>query len=420
VDSVEIAVTEVAEPFLLIDARELDEVEWLQDNSVALVVTSPPYFAGKEYEAELGKGGVPASYTEYLDLLTDVFRACVKKLEPGGRIAVNVANLGRKPFRNLAADVTEILQDRLRLLLRGEVVWRKAEGASGSCAWGSFRSPGNPVLRDTTERVIIASKQRFDRALSSKKRQAAGLPYESTLTTDEFMEATLDVWSIPPESATRVGHPAPFPVALPERLIGLYTYADDLVLDPFMGAGATLVAAARTGRRAVGCDMEPAYVDLARERVANDPGSPTSDVPRDRKTMDLATAALEKAGFRNVRGGKKVAKLGLGPDLMADDQSGAAWQFDVTGGFVAIPGAGLQRADAVLRALGRAHLLTQGTTPLVLLTSRLPRPGSDADRLLRAGGDPPYVEVVAIASPEGRRVLTKIAAGKAHPGQPKT
>jgi site-specific DNA-methyltransferase (adenine-specific) len=125
----------------------MDKVD---DNSVALVVTSPPYFAGKEYEVALGEGGVPAGYAEYLAMLESVFADCVRTLEPGGRIAVNVANLGRKPYRSLSADVIWILQDRLRLLMRGEVIWVKARGATGSCAWGSFRRPSNPVLRDLT------------------------------------------------------------------------------------------------------------------------------------------------------------------------------------------------------------------------------------------------------------------------------
>ena len=216
------------------DARHMDEVE---DASVALVVTSPPYFAGKEYEEALGEGHIPASYLDYLGMLTEVFAECVRTLEPGGRIAVNVANLGRKPYRSLSADVITILQDRLGLLLRGEVVWLKARGASGSCAWGSFRSPANPVLRDLTERVVIASKGRFDRALSRPARQERGLPSGISLTKEEFIEATTDVWELPSERATRVGHPAPFPVELPLRLIELYTYEGDLVLDPFMGSG---------------------------------------------------------------------------------------------------------------------------------------------------------------------------------------
>jgi DNA modification methylase len=236
------------------DARHMDEVP---EASVALVVTSPPYFAGKEYEEALGEGGVPGSYLEYLDLLREVFAQCVQKLEPGGRIAVNVANLGRRPYRSLSADVIKILQDDLRLLLRGEIIWLKQRGSSGSCAWGSFQSPSNPVLRDLTERVIVASKGQFNRALSAKERAGRGLPSESSMTKEDFMENTLDVWEIPPESATRVGHPAPFPIELPARLIELYTYQGDLVLDPFIGSGTTAVAALRTGRHFVGYDLEP-------------------------------------------------------------------------------------------------------------------------------------------------------------------
>ena len=152
------------------DARSMDRV---RPASVALVVTSPPYFAGKAYEEELGEGHIPATYVEYLTMLEDVFAECVDKLEPGGRIAVNVANLGRKPYRSLSADVIGILQDRLGLLLRGEVIWRKARGAGGNCAWGSFKQPANPVLRDLTERVVIASKGRFDRAVDKRKRAPA-------------------------------------------------------------------------------------------------------------------------------------------------------------------------------------------------------------------------------------------------------
>ena len=144
------------------------------NDSVALVVTSPPYFAGKEYEETVGRGHVPASYITYLKMLEDVFKQCVRKLEPGGRIAVNVANLGRRPYRSLSADVIAILQDRLRLLLRGEVIWHKARGATGSCAWGSFQRPSNPVLRDLTERVVIASKGRFDRAVASRRTRQEG------------------------------------------------------------------------------------------------------------------------------------------------------------------------------------------------------------------------------------------------------
>ncbi len=249
------------------DARDLTP-DQIRPRSVALTITSPPYFTGKDYELEMGSGHVPGSYVEYLEMLRDVFAVCLDTLEPGGRMAVNVANLGRKPYRSLSADVISILQDELGMLLRGEIIWRKAKGAGGSCAWGSYRSPQNPVLRDLTERVIVASKGRFDRAITRKQRAAQGLPHEATIDADEFLEATVDIWEIPSESATRVGHPAPFPVALPRRLIELYTYRDDLVLDPFMGSGSTAVAAIQTGRHFVGFDTEPEYVELSERRIA--------------------------------------------------------------------------------------------------------------------------------------------------------
>jgi site-specific DNA-methyltransferase (adenine-specific) len=251
------------------DAREMRS-DQVADRSVALIVTSPPYFTGKEYEKDLAAGHVPSSYVEYLEMLHDVLAACLAKLEPGGRMAVNVANLGRKPYRSLSADLISILQDDLGMLLRGEIIWQKARGAAGSCAWGSYRSPQNPVLRDVTERVVVASKGRFDRALKRSVREERGLPSEATIETQEFLEATLDIWELPTESAKKVGHPAPFPIDLPGRLIELYTYKGDLVLDPFIGSGTTALAARRAGRHYVGFDTEQSYVELAERRLAED------------------------------------------------------------------------------------------------------------------------------------------------------
>ena len=421
----------VAEPFVVGDARKMDTVE---DNSVALVVTSPPYFAGKQYEEELDREGIPGSYLEYLQLLEEVFAECVRVLEPGGRIAVNVANLGRKPYRSLAADVTTILQDRLHLLLRGEVVWQKGEGASGSCAWGSFRSASNPVLRDITERVVIASKGRFARARTRKQRAEVGLPHENTLSSDEFMAATLDVWEIAPESARRVNHPAPFPVELPARLIELYTYRDDLVLDPFMGSGSTLVAAAQMGRRYVGYDLEKSYVALARRRVAaaekelgradQKPSDRRRKAPADlterfaeqgrregKPAVAVAEDLLEAAGFiitgRNVR----VPGTGTAVSYVTRDARGKVWHFDVSGAFTTTKG-GLQRTDAAWRAVGRSHAMaSRGKLPLVLLTTHLPKPRTEADIALRTAGPAVVFDVLDMLAPADIGRLATYAVG---------
>ncbi|MBV8385930.1 MAG: site-specific DNA-methyltransferase [Acidimicrobiia bacterium] len=430
-----LAPEELSESFFKGDARHMADIA---DGSVALVVTSPPYFVGKSYEEELDREGVPESYLQYLELLRDVFAECKRKLEPGGRIAVNVANLGRKPYRSLSADVIRILQDDLKMLLRGEVIWQKGEGASGSCAWGSFRSAANPVLRDVTERVIIASKGRFDRARSVKERQRLGLPFQNTLSSDEFMAATLDVWEMPPESAKRVNHPAPFPVELPERLIRLYTYANDLVLDPFMGSGSTLVAAARTSRRFAGYDLDRDYVETARKRVADavpalalgsppldssprrtaiDPPSVETDDFQARATKEgkaaqaIAERVLEEAGFIIHSRNARQRGLGLTVNLVAADNDGVLWYFDVSGAFTTTRG-GLLRTDTVWKCLGRAHVLAnQGIKPVVFLTSHLPRRGSEGDVALRAAGPKAFFDAIEMLSDAGRARLEEYARG---------
>jgi DNA modification methylase len=391
------------------------------DNSVALVVTSPPYFAGKEYEAVLGVGHVPADYADYLGMLHDVFGLCFEKLEPGGRIAVNVANLGRKPYRSLSRDVIDLLE-RLGYLLRGEIVWQKSHAAGGSCAWGTYQRPGNPVLRDVSERIIVASKGRFDRALTPPQRSLAGLPSEGTITMDEFIDATTDIWDIPTESATRVGHPAPFPVELPRRLIELYTYRGDLVLDPFMGSGSTAVAAVRTERHYVGFDTDADYVALSERRVVEEraalaeatadeaisrrvtvapvrTASPDSDLPDQeqairlgRKARELAHQALVESGFASIESDVAFGDLGVAIDFRARDARGGTWLFDLSGAF-STTRPGLRRPDVLWRALGKASVLHQARRgdrtrddlgPLVLLTTDLPAARTAGGRALRA------------------------------------
>jgi site-specific DNA-methyltransferase (adenine-specific) len=413
---------DLGEPLRCGDSRAMS----LPDACVALVVTSPPYFAGKEYEEALGQGCVPGSYLEYLGMLRDVFAECRRVLEPGGRIAVNVANLGRKPYRSLSADVIRILQDDLGLLLRGEILWAKAEGASGNCAWGSFRSPANPVLRDVTERVVVASKGRFDRARAAGRRRAEGLPHEPTLTNDEFMEATLDLWRIPPESAQRVGHPAPFPVELPLRLIELYTYEGDLVLDPFLGSGSTAVAAVRAGRRYAGYDTDAEYVATARARVAAE-GAGGGNGAAERASLSvraraegktvsgIAVAVLERAGFRVTARDRRLPGAGLAVALVAEAADGREWFFDVSGAFTTV-GGGLGRADTLWRCLGRASVLAaRGVAPVVLLTSHLAARGTSADQALRAVGPAGFFDAVELLSDAGQARLAAYATGRSRP-----
>ena len=222
----------------------------LPDDSVALMVTSPPYHVGKDYDSD-------TSFEEYLSLLERVFQETYRVLQPGGRAVVNVANLGRRPYVPLSHEVTARML-RIGFFMRAEIVWQKAKGAGGNCAWGSWRSPANPVVRDVHEYCLCFSKGRFDRVVKG----------EADISAEDFLASTLSVWEIPPESAKRVGHPAPFPVELPRRFIQLYTYRDEWVLDPSMGSGSTAVAAVRTGRRWVGYDVDAAYCETTRKRAA--------------------------------------------------------------------------------------------------------------------------------------------------------
>ncbi|MYI20188.1 MAG: site-specific DNA-methyltransferase [Acidimicrobiia bacterium] len=421
------------------DARDMDRHGDIADSSVALVVTSPPYYAGKEYEEAIGEGHIPASYIDYLEMLHDVFAECVRKLEPGGRIAVNVANLGRRPYRSLSADVIDILQNRLKLLLRGEIIWQKARGASGSCAWGSFQRPGSPVLRDLTERVIIASKGRFDRARRAPARAAANLPAVGSATADEFMEATTDVWEIRAESARRVGHPAPFPVELPQRLIALYTYRGALVRAPFVGAGTTAVAAVRTGRHYVGFDTDAGYLALARQRVeaerachgnhggfrrwevsvpATSNGAHAGDGdPHSRALSEgwsagqVARLLIREAGFDGIQKGVTFCH-DVRVAFAATDLAGDLWRFDVSGGFTQVSEPGLGLNESLWKAIGKATTLhVTDPAPLVLLTTGGPEPLSAGHRALEAvtGRDKPIREVIDLNDPGAALRLATLA-----------
>lgn len=224
----------------------------IPDNSIHLMVTSPPYNVTKEYDENL-------TLREYLQLLRNVFTETYRVLVYGGRACVNVANLGRKPYISLSDHISQMMIE-IGYLMRGEIIWYKGAGAGVSMAWGSWQSAANPVLRDTHEYVLVFSKGSFSRKKPEGKAD--------TITREQFMEWTKSVWIMNPESAKKIGHPAPFPVELPFRLIQLYTYTEDIVLDPFMGSGSTAIAALKSRRKYVGYEIDSTYIKLAEERVA--------------------------------------------------------------------------------------------------------------------------------------------------------
>jgi DNA modification methylase len=229
-----------------------ENMEVIPSNSLHLMVTSPPYNVSKEYDDDLTLG-------EYLDFLRQVFSETYRVLVHGGRACINVANLGRKPYIPLSDHISRMMIE-IGFLMRGEIIWSKGAGAGVSMAWGSWQSASNPVLRDTHEYILVFSKGSFRRPKPEGK--------ENTISKEDFMEWTKSVWTFNPESARKVGHPAPFPIELPHRLIQLYTFSGDVILDPFMGSGSTALAALKAGRKFVGYEIDPEYVRLAEGRMA--------------------------------------------------------------------------------------------------------------------------------------------------------
>ena len=230
--------------------KSSEKMEELPDNSVHLMITSPPYNVTKEYDDNL-------NLFEYLELLNRVWKETYRVLVPGGRACINIANLGRKPYLPLHSYIIEGMQS-LGFLMRGELIWNKASSASPSTAWGSWLSAANPVLRDIHEYILVFSKDSF--SLPRKGKQ-------STIRKEDFLEWTKSIWTFSAISAKKVGHPAPFPEELPHRLINLYSFKDDIVLDPFLGSGTTCVSALKNNRSYIGYDINEDYINLANSKL---------------------------------------------------------------------------------------------------------------------------------------------------------
>ncbi|MBW8050699.1 MAG: site-specific DNA-methyltransferase [Cytophagales bacterium] len=230
--------------------KSSEKMDDIPDNSIHLMVTSPPYNVQKEYDDNL-------TLDEYRQLLKAVFEETHKKLVSGGRACINIANLGRKPYIPLHSYIIEDMLD-IGYLMRGEIIWNKASSASPSTAWGSWLSASNPVLRDIHEYILVFSKDSFSRKSKGKK---------NTIKKEEFIEWTKSVWTFPAISAKSVGHPAPFPEELPHRLIQLYTFKDDVVLDPFCGSGTACISALKDERNYIGYDIKKEYLELSERRI---------------------------------------------------------------------------------------------------------------------------------------------------------
>ncbi|MCK4661237.1 MAG: site-specific DNA-methyltransferase [Bacteroidales bacterium] len=233
-----------------------EDMSMIPDNSLHLMITSPPYNVSKEYDEDL-------SLTEYLEMLRKVFTETYRVLVNGGRACINVANLGRKPYIPLSDYISQMMIE-IGFNMRGEIIWNKAASASPSTAWGSWMSASNPILRDIHEYILIFSKGDYKRDRKKVEKETK----QNTISRDEFMEWTKSIWTFNAESARKVGHPAPFPINLPHRLIQLYSFTTDIILDPFMGSGTTAIAALKSNRNFVGFEINQEYIKLTEQRTA--------------------------------------------------------------------------------------------------------------------------------------------------------
>lgn len=232
-----------------------EDMSMIPDNSLHLMITSPPYNVSKEYDEDL-------TLEEYLAMLTKVFSETYRVLVNGGRACINVANLGRKPYIPLSDYISKIMID-LGFNMRGEIIWNKAASASPSTAWGSWMSASNPTLRDIHEYILVFSKGDYKRERKKQEKEYR----QNSISRDDFMEWTKSIWTFNAESARRIGHPAPFPIDLPYRLIQLLSFTNDIILDPFMGSGTTGIAALKSNRKFVGFDTSEEYIELANRRI---------------------------------------------------------------------------------------------------------------------------------------------------------
>lgn len=231
------------------DSRNLS---FIPDESIHLMITSPPYNVTKEYDENL-------SLREYLQMIKDVMEEVFRVLVTGGRACINIANIGRKPYLPLNSYINNLMID-IGFYMRGEIIWNKSASAGTSTAWGSWKSASNPTLRDVHEYILVYSKGQFGRKRDKTLKQ-------DTISKEEFLDFTKSVWSFPTASAKKVGHPAPFPLELPRRLIQFYSFTDDVILDPFVGSGTTALAAIKLKRNYIGIDINQEYCELSKSKI---------------------------------------------------------------------------------------------------------------------------------------------------------
>ena len=232
------------------DFINIDLSEYI--GKINLLVTSPPYNLSIEY----GKHNDSLKYEDYLTFTENWLKKAYQLLADDGRICVNIPlDKNKNGLKSIYADFVNIAKD-VGFKYQSTIVWNE-QNISRRTAWGSWLSASAPYVIAPVEMIVVMYKKQW-------KRLKKG---ESTIERDEFIEWTNGVWTFSGESKKRIGHPAPFPVELPKRCIRLFSYKDDIILDPFLGSGTTLISAYQEGRKAIGVELDKKYVDLAIDRI---------------------------------------------------------------------------------------------------------------------------------------------------------
>jgi site-specific DNA-methyltransferase (adenine-specific) len=225
-------------------------------NSIDLIITSPPYNVDIKYNAHDDK----LSYEEYLEFTRKWLKRCYGWLKDDGRFCFNIPlDKNKGGQQSMGADLT-ISAKEIGFKYHSTIIWNEGN-ISRRTAWGSWLSASAPYVIAPVELIVILYKNRWKKTSGSK---------ESDITKKEFMEWTNGLWTFSGESKKRVGHPAPFPKELPNRCIKLFSFVGDIVLDPFMGSGTTLITSYKNNRKGIGIEIDESYCKLAKKRLINE------------------------------------------------------------------------------------------------------------------------------------------------------
>lgn len=252
------------------DSRQMDRVP---DNSVHLVVTSPPYWNLKDYGNDEAIGQSSSTYEAYLSSICEVFSECVKKLTPDGKLIVNImpillpgktSKFKRRVTKSVLTELEEFMTKLGNMYFHSLYIWDKRKAVRFS-SWGSYPYPPNLLSTYPYEWIIVFSKRGKRRKVDKMIKEASKISHE------EFTEWVQNsIWDFQPASAKQEDHPAPFPEELPRRCIRLYSFVGDTILDPFAGSGTTLKIARELGRNSIGYEINPNYASIIRDKIGAD------------------------------------------------------------------------------------------------------------------------------------------------------